>query len=1105
MASSINIVIQDVVYDPVGRDVEGEYVIIANQGPDAVDMSGWTLRDSPHHRQRAPYTFKFPSFILAPGSLVRVHTGSGINDADDLYWGRGAAAWTNTGDTAVLSDERGRKISRFTFAVQTVPAQPFLGTVVISDIHIGDNSRTCWYQKTVHEQYLLALMDWIIDRATGKDPVIDRLIILGDLFDFWTYPPDQRPPTTQQILDANPKIFGPDGKMRKVMDALNGNVLYVHGNHDINISQADLDLIPTGPNKIKLVDDIYYDSDGIVYTHGHLFTMFNAPDPRFPGDVPVGHFVTRAVAYYVDNMLPAGETAAELPDQGSPYGFDLSSFIPALSGQFSNPSVTSALLDYISARTGLTQDYPIVMADGTVTSIAEVKAKYDYLWTSWVAQSGGGQFGETVAAKAAQADYDGTYMAWFAQRVAMQHGALGAVMGHTHKPKSGIQNSIIRYVNSGFECPSIPDIKALTDPAHFNFAIVDSQSNLQLWQVVNEGTSFEVRTADAPADQVVFEPFMDYSCYVRITNNTNNELVKQAQDAQYGNYVVPPPNRIPTNTTVDIWLQDFPGIHGAEGSVTYSQADGNGSMKFTFGCPTGIFVNYASGGAEFIAASGNPPSVDAAHNQVPATGHPLFVQFFASGFVETPVTPPPWTPTSLLALAVYAAGFLYDPGQDIIYSRMDPLQRRFGYAFGYDAAALGMDAILDCEPIFFDYAGKHWMIELWKGQYGLETGCEIGVYNRPIGSNSPVYALLDATIGRRPGDANPSHNLFFDCANDNELLEMSSTLYKNGQRLFSRGPEKHWWLTSFKWGVYSRPDELTMEVSITCLDTAMCAALVGALQDMGYNVNVSSTTARFRFTTPTTHQPRSDTPAIIRAVEATDQGIVNGYNAFGFPTNDPNAIPDRALATIMNAVGGIYSLEFFGKAVANLANRTGFNAYDVINGLAQAFNIGIDVVTDLAAQAGFVFSNWVSSVENALGINLDFSCVVEISNRGDPYDLILENHAINHGNYVVRPPDRIGADRVGRFWLKDPKPTPFGADGWVQYYYVDSANNRHSVRFTYACPTGFASNVASTSAPFNFYTKSGNVNSHWSGIDQIITGGHPLFVAFVYGNTPAPS
>ena len=56
-----------------------------------------------------------------------------------------------------------------------------------------------------------------------------------------------------------------------------------------------------------------------------------------------------------------------------------------------------------------------------------------------------------------------------------------------------------------------------------------------------------------------------------------------------------------------------------------------------------------------------------------------------------------WTPTSMLAKAVDLAGFYYDPGQDIIYSKMYPLQRNFGYAYGYDAAALLMSAVIDCE------------------------------------------------------------------------------------------------------------------------------------------------------------------------------------------------------------------------------------------------------------------------------------------------------------------------------------------------------------------------------------------------------------------------
>ena len=284
---------------------------------------------------------------------------------------------------------------------------------------------------------------------------------------------------------------------------------------------------------------------------------------------------------------------------------------------------------------------------------------------------------------------------------------------------------------------------------------------------------------------------------------------------------------------------------------------------------------------------------------------------------------------------------------------MESLQRQFGYAYGYDVVAIGMNAIIDCEPFFFEYDGKYWMVELWKGQYGLETGCEIGVYNRSIDSTSPVYSFLDATVGPRSGDPTPSHNMFYDCANNDELLEMSFTLYKNGKILFCRGPEKHWWLTGFKWGVYSRPQELTMDITITCSGDTMCEALVIALQGKGYSVNTASNRVRFRFTTPSSHQPRSDTPApIIQAVEAADQGIVNEYKAFGFPNNDPNSIPDWALAKIMDAVG-IYSFDFFATAAVKLAKNAGLDVNSVINGLMQSFKIRSDVATELMAKGGY--------------------------------------------------------------------------------------------------------------------------------------------------------
>lgn len=99
-------------------------------------------------------------------------------------------------------------------------------------------------------------------------------------------------------------------------------------------------------------------------------------------------------------------------------------------------------------------------------------------------------------------------------------------------------------------------------------------------------------------------------------------------------------------------------------------------------------------------------------------------------------------PRTVTANAVVAAGFNYDPGQDIIYSRMDAIQKKLGYCWKYDEGAAVISMIIDCEPICFTYGGAKWMIELWKGQYGIETGAEVGVYKQGSGIVSAAADYL---------------------------------------------------------------------------------------------------------------------------------------------------------------------------------------------------------------------------------------------------------------------------------------------------------------------------------------------------------------------------
>jgi len=108
------VLIRDVVYDPPGPDVDNELVLIENAGNSAVELTGWRLKDAVAP-PRAPHTYVFPRFVLQAQAQVRVHTGSGVNDADDLFWGKRWAVWNNTGDTAILTDRDGREVDRYSW------------------------------------------------------------------------------------------------------------------------------------------------------------------------------------------------------------------------------------------------------------------------------------------------------------------------------------------------------------------------------------------------------------------------------------------------------------------------------------------------------------------------------------------------------------------------------------------------------------------------------------------------------------------------------------------------------------------------------------------------------------------------------------------------------------------------------------------------------------------------------------------------------------------------------------------------------------------------------------------------------------------------------
>ena len=248
---------------------------------------------------------------------------------------------------------------------------------------------------------------------------------------------------------------------------------------------------------------------------------------------------------------------------------------------------------------------------------------------------------------------------------------------------------------------------------------------------------------------------------------------------------------------------------------------------------------------------------------------------------------------SLIDKEIEIAGYGYDLEQDIFYCNMNPWQRNMGYSRLYDEGLAPFGMIVDCEPIYFKYGGKLWLIELWKGQYDLNTGCEVGVYptEEPILNIPGMYKYM-----------------FYNCASNEERLKMSFSLYKKGipTPLFERD-DKHWWLAGFKLGEFSEPSELTMKLNITLKDEIMCNAFVEGLKDAGYskdeiiiteNNESNEYNVSLTFDKPYTPQPITRTPETDRIIQMKNKLLCDKYNdivnVYDNITDKINAIQTQA-------------------------------------------------------------------------------------------------------------------------------------------------------------------------------------------------------------------
>jgi len=305
---------------------------------------------------------------------------------------------------------------------------------------------------------------------------------------------------------------------------------------------------------------------------------------------------------------------------------------------------------------------------------------------------------------------------------------------------------------------------------------------------------------------------------------------------------------------------------------------------------------------------------------------------------DKPLKYNPWEPETDFAHLVQTAGFSYDPAQDIIYSNKYNVQRFYGFAEEIDyMAAFPLLSQIECEPVKFTHDGKDYLIELWKGQYGLMTGAEVGIYYMPEKSKQIEPAKADSVFKWAMESLNPWLSsegkkdyftkqflcLLYECSSDkskdayysanDEMLEyMSFDLYDSESKelLYSRQGE-HWWMAGFEWGIYTeKPKNLVMDIEFEFKNSTMAKNFAEQLDEIGYSESVeyrmdslvfynedtnyyyhNENTVRIIYKKYVTEQPRSQLE-LAPMLKDTTLLMVNFYNGLyeykGLKDKDPN-------------------------------------------------------------------------------------------------------------------------------------------------------------------------------------------------------------------------
>lgn len=304
LAFASNITISADKADPSLNDSVQTIVLSFTEGLDPGTIAGsvrmYRLDDQGHETE-------IPCIVrLQTDTGKRIHINTNkltrFSEGEEYKLVIGTSLKAKTGSS--LEDEYvGYFATNNTFRFQGVPA---LGDernqiVIISDLHLGIDDR--FAEMEVNKQAFVDFLTLLKDA-----PNVAEIVIAGDMFDQWFLPMDYEMPNL--LSDFHDKIVANN---KAIMDVINAiiqegfiKVTYISGNHDLLISDSDVERIFPGINQVRedvqgLGTYITGAQAEIAIEHGHRYNFFCAPDmlsnrgitDNDTSVLPPGYFFTR--------------------------------------------------------------------------------------------------------------------------------------------------------------------------------------------------------------------------------------------------------------------------------------------------------------------------------------------------------------------------------------------------------------------------------------------------------------------------------------------------------------------------------------------------------------------------------------------------------------------------------------------------------------------------------------------------------------------------------------------------------------------------------------------------------------------------------------------